>query len=316
MQNNPSEATDTPSEPPTGAHALEVAARLGFGPLSPQAQEAWHGHGTPCVTCGQIVRRDATACGHCGQNLRPAMLEKMKAHAGPWYVLEHLRPFPGINLETIVKQIHRGVLTETSIVRGPATNHQWRFALETPGLCRYFGKCWHCFSQIGQAEMSCQQCGEHLTFEPQRPSAMNHAARGPVTCGTHAPNGSAPGAPGAGAASTEAPSAAAAPFTAARARFNEDAANQTGAAGATTSELDQLRAALSQGVINAPDSRVDAPATIAGIRAGWFAAGVVVIVLASLWMISNSRSSNTPPQAGVNITAPANTAPKPNTPNP
>lgn len=268
-QKNLSETADTHEAPPTGTHALEIAARHGFGPLSPKAEEAWHGDGLPCVTCGQLVHRDATACGHCGQNLRPEMLEKMKAHAGPWYVLEHLRPFPGINLERIVKQIHRGLLTETSIVRGPATNHQWRFALETPGLCRYFGKCWHCFSPVGQVETSCQQCGAYLTFEPQRPSATSVGHRPNVSAGS--PNGSTDGAgPG-------------------MSPYDADVAGRAGVRGNTASELDQLRAALSRGAITTPDSRVDQPTTIAGIRAGWFAAGTVILILVALWLVSNSR---------------------------
>jgi len=237
------------------------------------------------------------------------MLEKMKAHAGPWYVLEHLRPFPGINLETVVKQIHRGLITETSIVRGPATHHQWRFALETPGLCRYFGKCWHCFSPIGQAETHCQQCGEYLTFEPQKPF-RTPVARGELATGAAGTrNGNAAGTTGAYGAAASAPQAATAPFAAARARYDADIANQTHPTGTTGSELDKLRAALSQGVITTADSRVDAPATIAGIHAGWFAAGAVVIVLAGLWWVSNNRGSaaSAPPETA--ITAPANLAP-------
>lgn len=277
----PAEATDTQSPKPTGTHALEVAARLGFGPLSTQAQEAWHGHGVPCVTCGQIVRRDATACGQCGQNLRPAMLEKMKAHAGPWYVLEHLRPFPGVNLERIVKQIHRGLITETSIVRGPATHHQWRFALETPGLCRYFGKCWKCFSPVGQTETHCQQCGAHLTFEPPRPPGRVGAAQ------SAAPNGGLSTGP---------------------AQFAHHGA---GASQRSASELDHLRAALSRGAITTPETRLDQPVTIAGIRAGWFAAVAVGIVLSGLWLVARSRTERAPT---LTVPPPVNVAPGATTP--
>ena len=140
---------------PPGNHPLEVAARRGFGPLSNAVQDAWHGHAIPCVSCGQLAYREDNECEHCGQDLSEEMLEKMRAHAGPWYVLEHVRPFPGVSLERIVRQIKRGVLTETSIVRGPATQHQWRFAVETPGLCRYFGRCWHCHEEIAPEQHYC-----------------------------------------------------------------------------------------------------------------------------------------------------------------
>jgi hypothetical protein len=97
------------------------------------------------------------------------MLAKMRAHAGPWYVLEHLRPFPGVSLERIIRQINRGVLTETSIIRGPATEYQWRFAVETPGICRYFGKCWKCQGEVNPADQHCPGCLAFLAFVEQPP---------------------------------------------------------------------------------------------------------------------------------------------------
>ncbi len=151
-------------EPPPGDHALEIAARAGLGPLSPLRAEVWHGQARPCVSCGQLVKRNATICHYCDQNLGDDMLRKMRAHAGPWYVLEHVRPFPGVTLERIVRQIRRGVIEETSIVRGPETNHQWRFAVETPGLCRFFGKCWRCHQSVELEESHCSECGVPLGF--------------------------------------------------------------------------------------------------------------------------------------------------------
>ena len=72
---------------PPGNHPLEIAARRGIGPLSPLAGEIWHGRAEPCVSCGQLVHRGASECDGCGQDLSQAMLEKMRTHAGPWYVL-------------------------------------------------------------------------------------------------------------------------------------------------------------------------------------------------------------------------------------
>ena len=61
---------------PPGDHPLEVAARKGFGPLSPMAKEDWHGQGIPCVSCGRLVRRGQTQCDEGGQDLSLDMLEK------------------------------------------------------------------------------------------------------------------------------------------------------------------------------------------------------------------------------------------------
>ena len=153
---------------PPGDHPVEVAARKGIGPLSPLGREVWHGHAVPCVSCGQLVERDEPECDYCAQDLSSEMVERMRAHAGPWYVLEHVRPFPGVTLERIIRQIRRGLLTATSIVRGPATDFQWRFAAETPGLCRFFGRCWSCYDEVPATERRCPNCHSALTFKRGR----------------------------------------------------------------------------------------------------------------------------------------------------
>ncbi len=145
-----------------GDSALEVAARRGIGPLSAKGRAAWHGHTRPCVSCGQLVPVDCDECLDCGQDLRPDMLERMRAHAGPWYVHEHVRPFPGVTLERLVRQIRRGVLTATTIVRGPTTDHQWRFAGQTPGLSKHLGLCWKCQGRVDSLDATCRQCGIDL----------------------------------------------------------------------------------------------------------------------------------------------------------
>lgn len=164
--NRPAGAEDGPP----GDHPLEVAARRGIGPLSAKAQAIWHGDAKPCVSCGLIVLRDQRECDHCGQDLGDEMIEKMRAHAGPWYVFEHLRPFPGVSLERIIRQIRRGVLTETSIVRGPSTDFQWRFAVETPGLCRYFSKCWKCQGTVSASDAYCPSCLAYLSHDTPVPA--------------------------------------------------------------------------------------------------------------------------------------------------
>lgn len=169
-------ALDAGMDPPLGDHPLEIAARRGIGPLSQLGLAIWHGDSTPCVSCGQIVRRGAVECEDCGQVLSEEMLEKMRAHAGPWYVLEHLRPFPGVSLERIIKQIRRGLITEVSIVRGPSTDYQWRYAVETPGICRYFGKCWQCHHAVGPADTYCPACLSYLSFE--KPAEPRPVTRG------------------------------------------------------------------------------------------------------------------------------------------
>lgn len=144
--------------PHGGLSAVEVAAERGIGPLSPLGLKVWHGESYPCVSCGELVRRTTLVCENCGQDLSLKMIVKMQAHAGPWYVHEHVRPFPGVTLDRLIRQIQRGVLTATTIVRGPTTYHQWRFAAETPALSKHLGLCWNCQSKVAATDTHCRSC--------------------------------------------------------------------------------------------------------------------------------------------------------------
>ncbi len=156
MQENAKQSGET--DYPPGNSAVEIAARSGFGPLSSLASKVWHGDARPCVSCGQLVRRTGTECPSCGEQLSAEMIRRMQVHAGPWYVLEHVRPFPGVTCERLVRQVRRGVLTRMTIVRGPGTDHQWRFAGETPGLCKYLGVCWSCQGKVNVHQERCPTC--------------------------------------------------------------------------------------------------------------------------------------------------------------
>lgn len=185
---------DSPSnpQPPTGRladgratlrrSALETAADRGIGPLSDLARQAWHGQARPCVSCGELVRRDSNHCDHCGQDLSFAMISRMKAHAGPWYVHEHVRPFPGVTLERLIRQARRGLLTATTIVRGPGTDHQWRFAGETPGLSKHVGLCWNCQAAVVSDDVTCPACGadlDEMSVEESGPPSVGQRAASP-----------------------------------------------------------------------------------------------------------------------------------------
>ncbi|MGB2984722.1 MAG: hypothetical protein WBE26_02470 [Phycisphaerae bacterium] len=244
------------AELPPGNHALEIAARRGIGPLSPYRREVWHGEARPCVSCGQLVLRDATECDYCGQDLSEQMLEKMRAHAGPWYVLEHVRPFPGVSLERIVRQIHRRLITETSIIRGPSTDFQWRFAVEAPGLCRYFGRCWHCHGQVSPSDTYCQHCLAHLSFEkPRTPPAV-------------------PPGPGTARPLTE----------------PDETLPST-----PTDELKELSAAVCKAALPSNEAVWDEPPRIAGIRATWVVVGFLIVVIVALMFLTGSRSQSATP---------------------
>ncbi|MGB0715709.1 MAG: hypothetical protein ACPGXK_07520 [Phycisphaerae bacterium] len=254
---------------PMGDHPLEIAARRGIGPLSQLASENWHGQAKPCVSCGLLVMRDQRQCDHCGQDLSDGMMEKMKAHAGPWYVLEHLRPFPGVSLERIVRQINRGVLTETSIIRGPATDFQWRFAVETPGICRHFGKCWKCHCDVGSNDLHCQRCLAYLEWAD----------------GAAAPTGPrvavAPTNEGGGVLSNAAPAGIAPTYT---------PPAEPAVAGPRNSNLQALSSALGHANAKRREQNLDDPPRVGGIRAIWIAIVIIAAFVAVLVYLSGVRS--------------------------
>jgi hypothetical protein len=370
---NPPETstTDTPSplesdsDPPPGNHALEIAARAGFGPLSPLGRKAWHGDAAPCVSCGQLVRREETVCDRCGQDLSEEMLDKMRAHAGPWFVLEHVRPFPGVSLERIIRQIRRGLITETSIVRGPSTDYQWRFAVETPGLCRCFGRCWHCHQQVSLTDTYCRHCLSSLSFEKPRSIPPAPAATSELVPGAPVASGLVPGAnapPIKGDATTQIPVASGlVPGATIRAgsvsdrlpppfprgdkggSSSEPGAQATGGlsdpraesirlgearadravspnrqstidnrqspivSGDGSPELARLSAAIRQANVPQHVTEWDEPPRVAGVRATWIAAALMLIAVVVLLLISRARSDRPlpPPSAATNQTQPA-----------
>lgn len=268
------------SELPPGSHAVEVAARAGFGPLSDEGHRIWHGDARPCVSCGQLVRRDSAECQDCGQDMSGAMIDKMRRHAGPWYVLEHVRPFPGVSLERIIRQVRRGLITETSIVRGPATDHQWRFAVETPGLSRYFGRCWNCYGPLSVSDGDCPACGSCLSFDRPQPSSA-----GPPVPRTGGSARTAVISPDRAVGGRSHTASAAQPLS----------EPQSEAAPAPAPELQQLSAAVHQAELPAPDAVWDEPPRIAGVRATWIAAVALVVVIIALMILTRSETDRRRP---------------------
>ncbi|RJP33378.1 MAG: hypothetical protein C4547_12395 [Phycisphaerales bacterium] len=304
---SPAASAVTEDDLPPGNHALEVAARRGIGPLSPLGRHIWHGETRPCPSCGQLVCRDDDICQDCGQDLDEEMLERMRAHAGPWYVLEHVRPFPGVRFERLVRQVQRGVLTETSIVRGPTTDHQWRFAVETPGLSRYFGHCWECYGEITMQDLCCPACL----------ARQDGLREGPLPAARPSPGGAAHSAARAAAATasngkpdTAAPGGAYALMPSKSESHTADRPSQIGAAAgaprsggpvtATADPLTELSAAIDMTDEAAGGFSDDTP-RICGIRATWVVVVVMAVALSALVLLVQSRQQigRTPPPPAV-----------------
>ena len=197
-----------------------------------------------------------------------------------------------MTLERIIRQLRRGVLTHVSIVRGPETNHQWRFAVETPGLCRYFGRCWNCHEEVKLADTHCPTCKCDLRFKHMRALAAAAARRansledtGELTAlspdNAPAPRPSKPreGSPASSTAKLEGSSPS---DVAAR-------ADALAAVHVVAGDLDELTDALKQVGTQPGDAVVDQPPRVAGLSVIWFAAGLVIIALVVLMLVSRWR---------------------------
>ena len=292
--NEPTGEPEPAADLPPGNHPLEVAARRGIGPLSPQHRGVWHGDARPCVSCGQLTLRYAAECDYCGQDLGAEMLEKMRTHAGPWYVLEHVRPFPGVSVERVIRQIRRGLITETSIVRGPATDHQWRFAVEAPGLCRYFAKCWSCHDTVSPSDTYCQHCLSFLSFEKPKSAPAVPPSAESVAAGRSRDTGQPDRAGYPPAGSSPPPTGLTTKVTA-----SVEEATAVGrhaeSADARADRLEQLSAVVEQGDLPAHEAVWDDPPRIAGIRATWVAVALLIVVVAALMFLTRTDSPETPP---------------------
>jgi hypothetical protein len=212
-------------------------------------------------------------CDYCGQNLSEGMIGKMLAHAGPWYVLEHVRPFPGVSLERIVRQISRGLIEPTTIVRGPETGHQWRFAVETPGLCRFFGLCWHCHEIVSETDEYCGACSSDLCFKFQRAASGRTAPRSSTSTAGQARQPVA-------APPSETPMA---PWT----EFKN-----VGWEASERDELRQLSAALKDVPAPAFDPEADAVPRVAGVRPFWIMAALLLLVIVVLVLVAHWRAKD------------------------
>lgn len=304
---------------PPGDHPIEVAARSGFGPLSRLGRITWHGQARPCVSCGQLILREQQECDHCGQDLSEAMLQRMREHAGPWYVFEHVRPFPGVSLQRIIRQIRRGLITPTSIVRGPATDHQWRFAGETPGLCIYFGRCWKCHAEVTLRDTRCPSCDAGLLPEvasaaprAPAPAPLPPVLQRPAPPSTPAPVPAAPPTPAVSTARiTPATMFDSGSFDV-ETPIEEDKPE-------TTPEWEALRAAVStvQSTRRAAEPAFTPPKP--AISPAWVAGIVLAIAMIALVILSQIRNDalrNRPPAQHPNATAPAPAPAQPPPPRP
>ncbi|MFA7237233.1 MAG: zinc ribbon domain-containing protein [Phycisphaeraceae bacterium] len=120
-----------------------------------------------CPYCGNTQTEPEDRCAACGGFFDPLSLKVTQQHMGPWFVRDRNNPFrPGCSFEVLVRQIEKGKLKPTTIIRGPTTKQYWSVARHVPGVSHLLGYCHNCGAHVDANAESCGKCGE-VFFAPR-----------------------------------------------------------------------------------------------------------------------------------------------------
>ncbi|MCG8614806.1 MAG: hypothetical protein MI802_01210, partial [Desulfobacterales bacterium] len=119
-----------------------------------------------CPYCGNAQTEPRDRCTACGGHFDELSLKATQGHMGPWFVRDRANPFrPGCSYEVLVKEIERGRVTATTILRGPTTRQFWSIAQNVPGVAHHLGYCHACGKTVKPGSSACEHCGE-VFFAP------------------------------------------------------------------------------------------------------------------------------------------------------
>lgn len=120
-----------------------------------------------CPYCGNTQTQPDDRCAGCGGYFDQLSLKVTQQHMGPWFIRDRHNPFrPGCTYDVLVKQIQKGKITATTIIRGPTTRQYWSVARHVPGVAHQLGYCHACGTHVQASDQTCSHCGESF-FAPQ-----------------------------------------------------------------------------------------------------------------------------------------------------
>ncbi|MCA9297036.1 MAG: hypothetical protein KC983_10975, partial [Phycisphaerales bacterium] len=112
-----------------------------------------------CPYCGE-TQSESERCTSCGGLFEPLSRQATHNAMGPWYIRDVGQPFrPGCSHDTLMMLVDRGVVTRTTVVRGPTTRQFWTVARRVPGLAHRLGYCHACDARVDAGDESCHACG-------------------------------------------------------------------------------------------------------------------------------------------------------------
>ncbi|MEM7228256.1 MAG: hypothetical protein AAF432_05495 [Planctomycetota bacterium] len=112
-----------------------------------------------CPYCGD-TQGASDRCRACGGLFEPLSRQATHNAMGPWFLRDPEQPFrPGCSYDTLLMLVDRGVVTKTTIVRGPTTKQFWTVARRVPGLAHRLGCCHECSTPVDPTDHGCHACG-------------------------------------------------------------------------------------------------------------------------------------------------------------
>jgi len=131
-----------------------------------------------CPYCGNTQSEPEDRCAACGGFFDNLSLKVTQQHMGPWFVRDRHHPFrPGCSYEVLKKQIERGKVKPTTIIRGPTTRQFWSVARNVPGVAHLLGYCHGCGGHVDPDADRCSHCHTRL-FAPRLRDKLGLAPAG------------------------------------------------------------------------------------------------------------------------------------------
>jgi len=122
-----------------------------------------------CPYCGNTQDAPEERCSTCGGFFDSLSLKVTQQHMGPWFVRDRHNPFrPGCTYEVLTREIEKGKIKPTTIIRGPTTRQFWSVARNVPGVAHLLGYCHACGAHVSPGADNCPECGEVFYAPRQR----------------------------------------------------------------------------------------------------------------------------------------------------
>jgi len=174
-----------------------------------------------CPYCGNTQNEPEDRCAACGGYFDSLSLKVTQEHMGPWFVRDRHNPFrPGMSYAVLKREIEKGRIRPTTIIKGPTTRQFWSVARNVPGVAHLVGYCHACGAHVKPDDDNCSECGE-VFFAPKlrdnlglAPMGADVQAKSKLSAdGAYAGGTQAPQAPTSAAAGLASPEASPPPPT-------------------------------------------------------------------------------------------------------